>query len=80
LGVKLSDVSNGKVSITEVSSNSFASKNSIKVGDFIHKVMGETIKSSDDVVSKIKRYQPGDIIRVQIIRGDKSITFEIDTN
>jgi tetratricopeptide (TPR) repeat protein len=79
LGVKLNDVSQEKISISEVSSNSLASKNNIKVGDFISKVMGETMKSSNDVVSKIKGYQPGDIIRVQIIREDKPITFEIDT-
>jgi outer membrane protein assembly factor BamD (BamD/ComL family) len=79
LGIEMEDSSDGKVIIKKISFNSLADKNRLKEGDFILKIMGEAMKSGSNVVSKIKTYEPGDIIRIQILRDGKPSTFEIET-
>jgi TolA-binding protein len=77
LGIKL-DYINGKVGVKEVLADSLASKNGIKDGDIVNKIMGTPIKTFDDSLSKMRMVQPGDIVRVQITRNNQLIPIEIE--
>lgn len=78
LGIDMNDSSDGRVVITKILFNSLASKNGLREGDSISKIMGEPVKLRTDVESKIRTYRPGDVIRIQIFRDGKPSIVEIE--
>ena len=47
-----------------------AARAGIRIGDVIVQVEGETVESVPDLQRKIRRYEPGDDVRVTVIRRD----------
>ncbi|MDR2840808.1 MAG: Do family serine endopeptidase [Paludibacter sp.] len=64
--------------VNEVVKNSAAETAGIKNGDVITEINGEKIKSSSHLQEQIGRFSPGDKINVQVLRGDKKLTFKTE--
>ncbi len=65
---ELDEVSGAKV--IEVNEGMAAARAGIRTGDVIVEVEGETVASVPDLQRKIRRYEPGDDVRVTVIRRD----------
>ncbi len=54
-----------------------AEKAGIKVGDVITKVEGNTVNESSDLQEHVGRLQPGDKIRLTVVRGNEEKNFDV---
>lgn len=54
-----------------------ADKAGIKAGDIITKVNDDTIDSQHGLTSLLGKYQPGDKIKLSIVRGSQNLTVEV---
>lgn len=70
LGVMTEAVENG-LEVTDVSKNSPAEIAGLQVGDLILKVDDEKMESPDGLQKLIRSKRPGDVVRIQIKRGEK---------
>jgi len=46
-------------------------------GDVIEKVDGKTITSSGELADLVAQHKPGDVLRLEVVRGGKSRTVEV---
>jgi len=72
LGVVLDDDPGG-VKILQVLPKSAAEKAGLQPNDWITHVDGRSVANRDDAVTSVKRYRPGQSIRVGLRRGDRSM-------
>ncbi|MEW6455354.1 MAG: PDZ domain-containing protein [Acidobacteriota bacterium] len=86
LGVRVKDIeesdkkrlglaNNDGALIIEVFEDSNAERMGLKKDDVIIKIDDEEIKNSDDVIELIREKEPGDEIRLEVIRDKKQIKF-----
>lgn len=61
------------VYVPGVAENSAADKAGIKAGDVILKVEDEEVNKSSSLQEKISKYHPGDKVKIQLLRDDKTI-------
>ena len=66
------------VLVAEVIPFSGAYKAGIKVGDIITKCEGQPVKSLQELNAIKNQYKPGDIIELEIYRGNKYITVQVE--
>ena len=66
--------------VSQVISNSAASKAGIKAGDIITAVNAKTIKNSSSLRNTIGLKRPGDRVKLSIVRGDKTLTITATIN
>jgi hypothetical protein len=57
------------VLVSSVENGSPSQRSGIEAGDIIINIEGENIKNPQDVVNKIKKYSPGDRIRIKFFRN-----------
>lgn len=69
LGVSMG-FEDGKVKISRVVKNSPAEKAGIREGDFIKKINGKTIKTTEDVVKIIRDSKPEQKVKMELTRGN----------
>ena len=60
-----------------VESNGPAQKAGIKEGDIITKIGDSEVKASQSVSSLVSQYQPGERVRVSVLRDGKEQTMEV---
>jgi S1-C subfamily serine protease len=76
LGVYSSGEENG-ARITEFTESSAAREADMQVGDMITAVNGQAVKSHDDLWDEIAKYQPGDVVEVQVQRNEQNQTVNV---
>ena len=69
-------VSSGAV-VMSVISGTGAAAAGVKQGDIIVGINGTAVTSAQDVSSVISALKPGDVIKLQIVRGTKHVTVEV---
>ncbi|PHR90615.1 MAG: hypothetical protein COA78_34900 [Blastopirellula sp.] len=72
IGVQLKDIVDG-ARVESIVSGSAAKKAKLKIGDVIVKIDMKQIKDTQTLISTIKEYQPGDIIRLLVKRGEEQL-------
>jgi serine protease Do len=77
LGVVTATAEAGGAKITDISSGTSASKSDLQVGDVITKVNDDSIKSSEDLVTAIGKYQPGDEVTIDYMRDGSSHSTQV---
>jgi len=50
----------------------------IFLGDIIQEIDGQPVLSQDDLLNILEQHQPGDIVTVVTLRGNKSLEFEVE--
>ncbi|MCH7686038.1 MAG: PDZ domain-containing protein [Planctomycetes bacterium] len=73
LGVSIDDAMSG-AKIIRVYENTGADKAGLKAGDIITRVAGEIVSDHSALISIIRRFRPGDTLRLLIKRDDSEIT------
>lgn len=63
--------------VAEVGESSAANDAGIKKGDIIVKVENHKIKSVSELQEQISQYRPGDKAKIEVLRGDENISFEV---
>jgi serine protease Do len=76
LGVGL-DPSDEGAKIGQVMPKTAASRAGLKVNDIILSIAGKTITDEASLITALKRYKPGDIVRVRVKRGDKDLVLRV---
>ncbi|HOJ09966.1 MAG TPA: trypsin-like peptidase domain-containing protein [Clostridiales bacterium] len=66
------------VLVKEVIPFSGAYKAGIKVGDIVVKCEGTPVKSLDELNTIKDKYKPGDIVKLEIYRDNKTLTIEVE--
>lgn len=79
LGVTGRDVVSGRAGalITEVEPGTGAADAGIEVGDLVVAVEDVQIQGIQDLGSQVRRYRPGTIVEVLVIRDDAEIAFQV---
>ena len=72
LGVSFGENREGEIEIGVVEKDSPAEKAKFKVGDIIIKIEGKELNSTDMLVQEIRMRKPGDKVRIDIEREEKS--------
>ena len=49
----------------------------IKLGDVITRIEGKDIRSSDDYLTALENYEPGDTVTIETRREDSELSFEV---
>ena len=65
------------VLVREVMENSAAEKAGVKAGDVIRSINGQPVSSSHELLMAVGKYQPKDILKLEIVRGDKEMTIAV---
>jgi serine protease Do len=76
LGIGLED-GDGAPVIGSVSPRSAAAKAGLKVGDMVLAIQGAKVSDGDRLVSMIQRFKVGDVIKLEIKRGQKVEKLEV---
>jgi len=71
LGITTSPAAGG-LKIYRVLAGSPAAKAGLKVGDIILKADGKPIKTHKDLVDMLKKHKPGDVVEMEVLRGEKT--------
>ena len=66
------------VYIAEITDGLGAQKAGLQVGDCIVSVNGTAVSATGDVTSELENFSVGDTIEVQVIRGGKMISFQVE--
>ncbi len=53
------------------------SRREVELGDIITHVEGRAIRSSDDYLTALEQYEPGDTVTIRTRRDDEELTFEV---
>jgi serine protease Do len=78
LGIVLNrDEKDKEARITEFTDGSPSEKAGLKVGDVILKFEGKAVKTSDDIDTFMSDQKPGDVVKLEIKRGDETLEFEV---
>jgi len=72
LGVSIGEDEKGNVGLIEVEKDSPADKAGLEEGDIISEFDGKSVKSSEMLVTEVRKRKPGDTISLKIEREDKS--------
>ncbi|MBW3598243.1 MAG: PDZ domain-containing protein [Planctomycetes bacterium] len=75
LGVLLAQADVGP-RIDEIMPGSGAEKAELKVGDLIVGVNGAEVQTRESLIQRIGRFQPGDVVRLTVRRGDEEVNIE----
>jgi len=70
LGIELDDAGAGPV-VKHVRPGSGAAEAGLQVGDIIKAVAGEAVATPQALVGTVRKYRPGDTLRLLVKRGDK---------
>lgn len=71
LGIKMKDSMEDGVMVTEVIENTGAESAGILANDIITSIDNEKVGSYDDVVKKISSMEPGDEVKIELVRDGK---------
>ena len=71
MGITTSPAAGG-LKIYRVLAGSPAAKAGLKVGDIILKADGKPIKTHKDLVDMLKKHKPGDVVEMEVLRGEKT--------
>lgn len=66
------------VYVSEFSSNSSAQKAGMKSGDVITAINGVKVKNYQELRAQISRYSPGNVVEVQVQRGDEVKKYKVE--
>ncbi len=72
LGVAVNDADGG-AKVIKVMPKSAARKAGLQVDDVITHVNGKPTKSNTELVAAIRKYRPGDSVKLKIVRGDQTL-------
>ncbi|WP_239017192.1 S1C family serine protease [Seongchinamella sediminis] len=50
----------------------------IKLGDVITRINGKTIRSSDDYLTALEKFEPGDTVTIDTRRGERELSFKVE--
>lgn len=78
LGVEFGSGDKQKLKINKLSKENGAAKAGIKVGDVLVSAAGVELKKREDVLGVLKEKKPGDVIPVEVMRGDKKLKFDVE--
>ena len=53
------------------------SRYEVELGDVITDIDGQAIRSNDDYLAALEKYQPGDTVEIKTRRGDKALSFSV---
>lgn len=75
MGVMLQDPQGGSGGsiVTSVTNKSPAAYSGLHIGDLIFKVNGADVKNTQDLIKRVQKQKPGDIVKVLIRRNNKEI-------
>jgi serine protease Do len=76
LGIKPATAENG-VRISEIIPGGAAERNGLKADDLILSVGGQDVQTADQLIVRVRDFQPGDRVGIQFMRGEKIQTMEI---
>lgn len=76
LGIKPSTAENG-VRISEIIPGGAAERNGLKADDLILSVGGRDVQTAEQLIVRVRDFQPGDRVGVQFMRGEKIQSMEI---
>ena len=74
LGVMSSDATAGGASVESVIPNGPAARAGLTAGDRITSLGGRTISSSSDLLAALRHFSPEELVKITIVRGDRSTT------
>jgi serine protease Do len=77
LGVGLETAEDEGVRISHVVPGSAAAKAGLKVNDIILTLAGKAVTSEAALVSALRKFKPGDIVRIRAKRGDQEMKFRV---
>jgi serine protease Do len=77
LGIGLDPSEDEGARISHVMPGTAAAKAGLKVNDTIVAIAGNTITNEAALISTLRRYKPGDIVRVRVKRGEKELKFRV---
>ena len=77
LGVQLKASSDGAVTIAKVAAGSPAESAGLKAGDVIVSIDGNQVASASDVASLVAQHQPGDQVTIEIQRGGRTGSVDV---
>ncbi len=63
--------------VADLAKGSEAGKAGIEIGDVIVKLDGDAVRSMDDLILLVRRKNVGDTVKVTVIRGDQTKTFDV---
>lgn len=72
LGVVLGDEA-GRVKILQVLPKSPAEKAGVKANDLLVQVNGQAVANRDDAIAQVKRFRPGQTVRLRLKRGEQAL-------
>ncbi len=72
LGVSIGEDEKGNVGLIEVEIDSPAEEAGLKEGDVIREFNGKSVKSSEMLVTEVRKRKPGDTVTIKIEREDKT--------
>ena len=78
LGVQFASGDKEKLKIEKLSKENGAAKAGLKEGDVLLSVGGVTLKERDELLEWMKGRKPGEKIAVEVMRGDKKLTFDVE--
>lgn len=78
LGVQFGSVDEEKLKIEKVSEENGAAKAGLKKGDVLLSVGGVKLKDREDLLEWMKGKKPGEKVAVEVMRGDKKLTFDVE--
>lgn len=71
------DESIGGALVAAVAKNGPAEKAGIAVGDIITKLNGERLRSTEEFISRLSGFQPGDTVKVSVLRDTEPMEFDV---
>lgn len=74
LGVQLAP-DNNQARIVRVFPGSAAAKAGLLVNDVILEIEGNVTKTREALVKRVQKFNPGDVVRIGVARGDERLTF-----
>jgi len=77
VGVELNSNSTGGATVSAVQPSSPAASAGIQTGDLITAVNGKTINSTEDFISTVDGYAPGDTVTLTVNRGGQTQTIKV---
>ncbi len=67
----------GGIAIAEVVPRAAGATAGLKKGDVVTKVNGQSVKRRDQVIELVGSYDPGDVVRIEVMRDDKSFSYQV---
>jgi serine protease Do len=77
MGIQLGDDDDGPARIASVVPNGPALRAKMAPGDVITSVQGVAVQSKRELQAKLKSYEPGDTVKITVLRGDAAMEFTV---